>query len=114
MTNRIIDIARGHDIIHNGTVDQGSYGMAPYIAYNGSSNYGTRPAGALKGLNGFTVGGWFQMTSGDFLMGVWQTAANQVWRLYVNVSAPTFMCRQPALIRSAWQPLASRRALGIS
>lgn len=90
MTNRIIDIARGHDVIHNGTVDQGSYGMAPYIAYNGSSNYSTRSAGALKGLSGFTVGGWFQMTSGDFLVGVWQTAANQVWRLYVNVSAPTF------------------------
>lgn len=90
MTNRIIDIARGHDIIHNGAVDQGSYGMAPYVAYNGSANYSTRSAGALKGLNGFTVGGWFQMTSGDFLVGVWQTAANQVWRLFVNSSAPTF------------------------
>lgn len=90
MANRIIDIARGHDIIHNGTVDQGSYGMAPYIAYDGSSNYSQRAAGALKGLNGFTVGGWFQMTSNDTLMGVWQTSANQVWRLFVNSSAPTF------------------------
>lgn len=90
MANRIIDIARGHDIIHNGTVDQGSYGMAPYIAYNGSSNYSQRVAGALKGLSGFTVGGWFQMTGSDTLMAVWSPSLNQVWRLYVNGSAPTF------------------------
>jgi hypothetical protein len=90
MTNRIIDVARNHNLTHEGTADQGSYGLAPYVTYNGSANYSHRPAGALKGIDGLTCGGWFQMTSGDALMGVWQTAANQVWRLFVNSSAPTF------------------------
>lgn len=88
--NRIIDIARAHDLTHEGTVDQSNYGLAPYVAYDGSANYSHRPAGALKAIDGLTCGGWFQMTSGDFLMGVWQTAANQIWRLFVNSSAPTF------------------------
>jgi hypothetical protein len=89
MTNRVIDIIRSHDLTHEGTADQGSYGMAPYVSYNGSTNYSHRAAGALKGLNGFTAGGWFQMTSGDSLMGVWSAGANQCWRLFVNSSAPT-------------------------
>ncbi len=90
MANRIIDIARSQDLTHEGTADQGNFGMAPYVAYNGSANYSHRPAGALKAINGLTCGGWFQMTSNDHLMGAWQTAANQVWRLFVNSSAPTF------------------------
>ena len=90
MANRIIDIARSQDLTHEGTADQGNFGVAPYVAYNGSANYSHRPAGALKAINGLTCGGWFQMTSNDFLMGAWQTAANQVWRLFVNGSAPTF------------------------
>lgn len=90
MTNRVIEAIRSQDLTHEGTVDQGSYGIAPYVAYNGSTNYSQRPAGALLGINGLTAGGWFQMTSGDSLMGVWSAGANQCWRLFVNGSVPTF------------------------
>lgn len=90
MPNRILDISSAKNLLHEGVADQGSYGVVPYVSYNGSTNYSHRPAGPLKGINGFTAGGWFQMTSSDFLMGVWQTAANQVWRLFVNGSIPTF------------------------
>jgi len=76
-------------LVHVGAVDQGSYGVAPYTAYNGSTNYSYRPAGALRGSDGFTAGGWFQATSGDTLMGVWQASANQCWRLFMNSLAPT-------------------------
>lgn len=89
MANRVIDVARLHDLTHEGAADQGNYGMAPYIAYNGSTNYSHRAAGALKCLNGFTAGGWFQATSGDSLMGVWSAGANQCWRLFMNGLAPT-------------------------
>lgn len=90
MTDRIIDICRAYDLTHAGVSDQGSYGMAPYVTYNGSTNYSSKPPGALRGINGLTVGGWFQMTSGDTLMSVWLSAANFCWRLFVNGSVPTF------------------------
>lgn len=90
MANRIVDVARNQDLLHAGTVDQGNYGMMPYVAYNGSSNYSVTPAEGLHGTGGFTVGGWFQMTSGDTLMSVWSASANQCWRLFVNSSTPTF------------------------
>lgn len=90
MANRVVDTIQQHSLLHEGTVDQGSYGMAPYAAYNGSTNYSHRPAEGLKGMSGFTAGGWFQMTSGDTLMGVWLSAANFCWRLFVNGSTPTF------------------------
>lgn len=90
MTDRIIDICRAYDLTHAGVSDQGSYGMAPYVTYNGSTNYSSKPPGALRGINGLTVGGWFQMTSGDTLMSVWLSAANFCWRLFVKGSVPTF------------------------
>lgn len=90
MTDRVVDLVKSHHLTHNGVSDQGSYGMAPYVAYNGSTNYSSRLPGALRGINGLTVGGWFQMTSGDTLMSVWLSAANFCWRLFVNGSVPTF------------------------
>lgn len=90
MANRVVDAIQQHSLLHQGVVDQGSYGMAPYTAYNGSTNYSYRPSEGLKGTSGMTVGGWFQMTSGDTLMGVWAASANQCWRLFVNSSTPTF------------------------
>lgn len=89
MTNRILDTLRGYNLDLAGTPDQGRFGVAPYVGFNGSTNYASRPSGSLKGLSGFTAGGWFQATSNDTLMGVWQTS-NQVWRLHINTLAPTF------------------------
>lgn len=118
MTNRIVDVAHGNHLTLVGTVDQGSYGMASYVAFNGSTNYARAQAGALKGIGGLTCGGWFQMTDGDALMGVWQTAANQVWRLFVNGSAPTFYISSTGansftvaaanIVAGAWNFIAAR------
>lgn len=90
MTNRIIDVAHGHHLTMIGTVDQGSYGTAPYVAFNGSTDYARSQAGVVKGINGLTCGGWFQMTSGDTLMSVWQESTNKVWKLYTFSTAPAF------------------------
>lgn len=86
MSNIIVDVANGHNLTHEGTLDSGSYGLAPYVAYNGSTNYSHRDASTpFKGLTGFTAGGWFRAGASDFLMGVWHnTTANRVWKLYTN------------------------------
>lgn len=83
MTNRIVDALQLQPLVHEGTVDQGGYGAAPYVAYDGNTNYSYRPAGALKGLDGFTAGGWFQFASDGMLIGAWAGAPNCAWQLYV-------------------------------
>ncbi len=90
MANRIIDTIRGYDLLLAGAPDQGRFGMAPYVGFNGSTNYANRPAGVLKGINGFTAGGWFQVSSASVLMGVWLTPNDRVWLLYMDLLVPTF------------------------
>lgn len=88
--NKIIDIVKGNHLIHEGTPDQGNYGIAPYTVYDGSTNFSHNKGGLLQGINGLTAGGWFNMTFPDTLMGVWQFPTNQGWRLYVSSSLPSF------------------------
>lgn len=91
MTNRIIDILGTNHLIHEGSPDQGNYGISPYVTYDGIGNYSHNKSGNLKGIDGLTAGGWFMDTGGaDTLMGVWVFPANQCWRLFVSVSVPTF------------------------
>lgn len=90
MTNRIVDLARGMDLVHEGTVDQGNFGMAPYVVYGGIDTYSHRPSGPLKGLNGLTAGGWFQFADACMLMGVWDSASDNVWNLSVSGTTPEF------------------------
>lgn len=89
MTNRIIDVIRGQDLTHIGTVDQGYYGLVPYVTYNGTTNYSHRQAGSLKAVNGLAVGGWFDGVGDGMLLGVWLTP-NFCWRLEIDSSSPVF------------------------
>jgi len=88
--NKIIDIVKGNNLIHEGTPDQGNYGIAPYTVYDGSGNFSHNKGAVLRGINGLTAGGWFNMPFPDTLMGVWQFPTNQCWRLYVSSSIPSF------------------------
>lgn len=88
--NKIIDIASGNNLIHEGTADQGNYGIVPYTIYDGSSNFSHHKGNNLKGIDGLTAGGWFNMTFPDTLMGVWQFPSNQGWKLSITSSLPSF------------------------
>lgn len=86
MTNRIGDAYRSHDLKHEGVVDQGQYGMAPYVTYNGLTSYSHRPSVALRGIDGLTAGGWFRTLASGFLMGVWVESLDRCWKLGTNVN----------------------------
>lgn len=88
--NKIIDIIKGNNLIHEGTPDQGNYGVAPYTVYDGSGNFSHNRGAILRGVNGLTAGGWFNMTFPDRLMGVWKFPNNHCWLLAVSSFIPYF------------------------
>lgn len=86
--NKVIDIVGNNHLFHEGTVDQGMYGSAPYVAYNGSTNYSHNKSDVLHGANGLTAGGWFLASAGDHLMGIW--GEEFCWKLYLDVGVTPY------------------------
>lgn len=86
--NKIIDLTGNNNLVHEGVVDQGMYGSATYVNYNGTDIYSHHQSDALKGTGGLTAGGWFLVSGGDHLMGVW--GSEFCWKLYLDLGVTPY------------------------